>query len=350
MLRLQNISKQYKDFSLKNISFNVNKGDYFILLGESGAGKSIILETIAGLISPDSGSIMLDEKDITKEKIQHRGIGLVFQDHAVFPHYSVGENIAYPLHGLSLKPEVRKREVLTIAKQLSIDNLLQRRPDSLSGGELQRVALARTLIQKPRVLLLDEPLASMDSLLKAELRTLLRNIHRNGQTMLHVTHDYEEALSLGSRIAVINNGEIVQEGTPTEVFQNPRSEFVAHFIGVKNFFPAKIIVENGLTFAQINDSMRVRLITDSLQETGFLMILGEDILLSKSSIETSSVNNWQGEVVEVVPTARGIDVAIDIGMTIHALITPESLARLEIAEGKNCWIHIKATAVRFIKS
>jgi len=350
VLRLQNISKQYKDFSLKNISFNVNKGDYFILLGESGAGKSIILETIAGLISPDSGSIMLDEKDITKEKIQHRGIGLVFQDHAVFPHYSVGENIAYPLHGLSLKPEVRKREVLTIAKQLSIDNLLQRRPDSLSGGELQRVALARTLIQKPRVLLLDEPLASMDSLLKAELRTLLRNIHRNGQTMLHVTHDYEEALSLGSRIAVINNGEIVQEGTPTEVFQNPRSEFVAHFIGVKNFFPAKIIVENGLTFAQINDSMRVRLITDSLQETGFLMILGEDILLSKSSIETSSVNNWQGEVVEVVPTARGIDVAIDIGMTIHALITPESLARLEIAEGKNCWIHIKATAVRFIKS
>lgn len=350
MLRLQNISKRYKDFSLKNISFKVNKGDYFILLGESGAGKSIILETIAGLISPDSGSIMLDERDITKEKIQHRGIGLVFQDHAVFPHYSVGENIAYPLHGLSLKPEVRKKEVLTIARKLSIDNLLQRRPDSLSGGELQRVALARTLIQKPRVLLLDEPLASMDSLLKAELRTLLRNIHRNGQTMLHVTHDYEEALSLGNRIAVINNGEIVQEGTPTEVFQNPRSEFVAHFIGVKNFFPAKIIVENGLTFAQINDSMRVRLITDPLQETGFLMILGEDILLSKSSIESSSVNNWQGEVVEVVPTARGIDVAIDIGMKIHALITPESLARLEIAEGKNCWIHIKATAVRFICS
>jgi len=350
VLRLQNISKHYKDFSLNNISFTVHKGDYFILLGESGAGKSMVLETIAGLVSPDSGSIMLDDRDITREKIQNRGIGLVFQDHAVFPHYSVGENIAYPLHGLSLKPEVKKREIHTIARQLSIDNLLHRRPDSLSGGELQRLALARTLIQRPKILLLDEPLASLDTLLKAELRGLLRNIHRNGQTMLHVTHDYEEALSLGNRIAVINKGEIVQDGTPTEVFQNPKSEFVAHFVGVKNFFPAVIIVENGLTFAQINDSIRIRLITDPSRERGFLLILGEDILLSKAPIESSSTNNWKGQVVEVVPTPRGIDVAVDIGIIVHALITPESLTRLEIEEGKSCWIHVKATAVRFINS
>lgn len=350
MLKLANISKQYKDFSLNDVSFTVNKGDYYILLGESGAGKSMILETIAGLFSPDSGIIMLDDKDITKEKIQNRGIGLVFQDHAVFPHYSVGENIAYPLHGLSLRPEVRKKEVHFIARQLSIEKLLDRRPASLSGGELQRVALARTLIQRPKILLLDEPLASLDALLKTELRALLRNIHRNGQTILHVTHDYEEALSLGNHIAVINKGSIVQEGTPAEVFQNPKSEFVAHFVGVKNFFPVRIIVENGLTYAQISDSIRIRLITDPSQVNGFVMILGEDILLSNGPIESSSTNNREGHVVEVVPTARGIDVSIDIGIVIHTLITPESLTKLEIQEGKSCWIHIKATAVKFISS
>jgi len=348
VLKLNNISKQYKDFSLNDISFTVSDGDYFILLGESGAGKSMILETIAGLVSPDKGSILLSDKDITKAKIQKRNIGLVFQDHAVFPHYSVEENIAYPLHSMSLRPEVKKKEVRTIARQLSIDNLLDRRPASLSGGELQRVALARTLVQRPKVLLLDEPLASLDTMLKAELRAMLRNIHRNGQTMLHVTHDYEEALSLGNRIVVITNGEIIQEGTPQEVFQNPKSEFVAHFVGVKNFFPVKIFVENGMTFAQISNTIQVRLITEPSQVNGFMMILGEDILLSKGAIESSSTNNWQGHVVEIVPTAKGIDVSVDIGVVIHALITPESLTKLEIEEGTCCWIHVKATAVKFI--
>ena len=163
MLELRNISKHFPDFSLKDISFTVEKGDYFILLGESGAGKSMLLETIAGLVQPDNGSLIFEGEDITFRKIQDRKIGLVFQDHAIFPHMTVSENIAYSLHGRKLSREIKKEKIARVAEEVSISGLLNRRPSTLSGGELQRVALARTLIQEPKVLLLDEPLASLDS-------------------------------------------------------------------------------------------------------------------------------------------------------------------------------------------
>jgi len=348
VLRLNKIAKNHPDFSLVDISFTVQKGDYFILLGESGAGKSMILETIAGLVTPDYGTLMLDDRDITKEKIQRRKIGLVFQDHAVFPHLNVGENMAYSLHGSDHTRHEKKLMVSAIANQLSIGNLLDRRPASLSGGELQRVALARTLIQKPAILLLDEPLASLDSRLKAELRALLRKLHREGQTILHVTHDYEEALSLGTKIAVIHKGSIVQEGTPEEVFHHPKTEFVAHFVGVRNFFPAHLVQKNETQLAQIAPNLFIHLLTDEPEEEGFVMIRGEDILLSKEAIETSAANSFPGTVLEIVATTHGIDITIDIGIHLHALITKESLVKLGISEGKTIWTHMKATAVRYV--
>ena len=349
LLVLNKISKRFDDFSLEEVSFTVEKGDYFIILGESGAGKSMILETIAGLILPESGSIVMEGRDITHEKIQHRGIGLVFQDQAVFPHMSVRKNIAYSLHGSRLSRELKKQEVQAIALQLSIIGLLDRHISTLSGGELQRVALARTLIQKPKVLLLDEPLASLDTCLKAELRALLRDIHRNGQTILHVTHDYEEALSLGNRIAVINKGRIIQEGNPEEVFHHPKSEFIAHFAGLRNFFPAILSGKNGISLATTGNNIPFRIVTEEEDGPGFVMIRGEDILLSNDPIDTSATNNFEGRVEEIIPTPRGIDVGIDAGIRIHALITRESLSKLGIIEGRKVCLHFKATAVRFIR-
>ncbi|MCX6243366.1 MAG: ABC transporter ATP-binding protein [Bacteroidetes bacterium] len=347
MLELKNISVRAGDFSLREISFTVSKGDYFILLGESGAGKSMVLETIAGLVSPASGEIVINGKEVTGEKIQKRGIGLVFQDYAIFPHLTVSENISYSLHGRKLSHQEKKKKVLVIADQLNISGLLDRRPSSLSGGELQRVALARTLIQDPHVLLLDEPLASLDSRIKTELRSLLRKIHRQGQTILHVTHDYEEALSLGNRIAVIDNGAIVQSGTPEEVFRNPRSEFIAHFVGVRNFFPAKIIRENGSTKALV-DSLSVNIFTQEKEASGFILIRGEDIILSNEQIDSSATNNFEGTICEITPTVKGVDVIIDAGIRFHALVTPGSVTHLELTEGKKIWLHFKATAVKFI--
>lgn len=348
MLSLNKISKRFPDFSLEEVSFTVGKGDYFILLGESGAGKSMILETIAGLVKPDKGSILLEGHEITHEKIQQRGVGLVFQDHAVFPHMHVKENIAYSLHGSKLSKENKKQAVQSIAQNLNIAELLGRSVSTLSGGELQRVALARTLVQKPKVLLLDEPLASLDTRLKGELRAVLRNIHRSGQTILHVTHDYEEALSLGNRIAVIAHGHIIQEGGPEEVFHHPKSEFLAHFAGIRNFFPAVLTRKDGISLAITPNDFHFRILTEGEDGPGFVMIRGEDILLSNDPIETSATNNFEGRVAEIIPTPRGIEVGIDAGLRFHALITRESLVKLGIAEDRKIYLHCKATAVRFI--
>jgi molybdopterin-binding protein len=348
MLELRNISVNAGDFSLRNISFSVNNGDYFILLGESGAGKSMVLETIAGLVKSDSGAVLLDGREVTQEKIQKRGIGLVFQDYAVFPHLTVSENISYSLQGQRLSHEEKKKKVLEIADQLNISGFLDRRPSTLSGGELQRVALARTLIQDPSILLLDEPLASLDSRIKTELRSILRKIHRQGQTILHVTHDYEEALSLGNRIAVINNGTIVQSGTPEEVFRNPKSEFIAHFVGVKNFFNARIIREDHATRALVEGSLSVNIFTTEEATEGFILIRGEDIILSNEPFDSSATNNFEGTICEITLTVSGVDVIVDAGIRLHALVTPESVSRLALAEGKKTWLHFKATAVKFI--
>ncbi len=348
MLEVRNISKRFPDFCLRNVSFSVEEGDYFILLGESGAGKSMLLETIAGLVHPESGSILLEGNDITHQKIHDRKIGLVFQDYAVFPHMTVYENIAFSHHGQKLTRKEKKECVYQIAEQLSILGLLARRPSTLSGGELQRIALARTLIQQPRVLLLDEPLASLDSRIKSELRSQLRKIHRQGQTILHVTHDYEEALSLGNRIAVINNGSIVQEGTPDEVFKTPRSEFVAHFTGAGNFFKAWLTGENNNSIALAENVLPVRLLPPEAGPEGFILIRSEDIFLSNESFDSSATNNFEGTVTEIIPGIRGTEVVVNTGVIFHALITAESLVRLELTEGKKIWLHFKATAVRFI--
>jgi molybdopterin-binding protein len=350
MLELKNIDVRLGDFSLKEICFHVNRGDYFILLGVSGAGKSMLLETIAGLVKPESGTISLDGIDITEERIQKRNIGLVFQDHAVFPHLTVRENIIYALHHSHISSEQKKQRVEKIATELNITGLLDRRPGTLSGGELQRVALGRTLVQEPKVLLLDEPLASLDSRLKGDLRRLLRMIHRKGQTILHVTHDYEEALSLGTRIAVIHEGIIIQEGTPAEVFHHPKSEFVAHFVGVKNFFPVKTVLKDNTLFAISENGIHFRLMGEEAGKEGFLMVRGEDILLSAEAVETSATNNFKGKITEMVTSTSGIDVTIDMGIELHALVTPESVKNMDLKEGKSCWAHFKATGVRFIRS
>jgi molybdopterin-binding protein len=350
MLELKNISVNKGTFSLRSVSFTVEKGDYFILLGVSGAGKSMVLETIAGLVSPDSGSVLLNQHDITHEKIQHRRIGLVFQDHAVFPHMTVAENVGYPLYGKHIPPAAKKQKVKDMAEKMGIAALLSRRPSTLSGGELQRIALARTLIQEPLILLLDEPLASLDTHLREELRRLLRTLNKNGQTIIHVTHDYEEAISLASKIAVINDGEILQSGTPEEIFQNPRSGFIAHFTGIRNFFHTTLSQHENHTIARIGDQTDVQLSGGESAGSGYLMIRPEDIILSTHRLDSSAVNNFSGVVKELIPSRLGIEVQVDIGVNIHAVITRESMQHLSLEEGMPVWISFKATTLRFIPS
>lgn len=345
-LILYGICKKFQEFSLEDVSFEVRKNDYFILLGESGAGKSMILEMIAGLIKPDQGEIIMNGRNITREKIQKRKAGLVFQDYAIFPHLSAGANIAYSLHGSDLTHEEKRKKIQSVAEDLGIADLLHRKPSTLSGGELQRVGLARTLVQEPDILLLDEPLSSLDTRIKSDLRNVLHKLHAGGQTILHVTHDYEEALALGTRIAVIHNGRIIQKGEPEAVFSNPGSEFVAHFTGARNFFKARSVPEEG-QFVIADEILKIQTGEDLPPVSGYVMIREEDIFLSNNEIDSSATNNFEGKIERLTKTSRGIDVTISMGLTLHARVTRTSVEKMGLAEGKTVWVHFKATAVRF---
>lgn len=348
MLELKNISLSNPGFSLHHISFSVHKGEYFILLGMSGAGKSMLLEMIAGLTNPDSGEILLYGKNIESSKPNKREVGMVFQDHAIFPHLTVAGNIGYALKQQSLSQAAKQKQIQSIADRIHIGHLLNRHTSTLSGGELQRVAIARTLVQKPEILLLDEPLASIDTKLKAELRSLLRQLNREGQTIVHVTHDFDEAVSLASRIAIIHNGRIIQTGTPDEVFGNPRSEFVAHFVGIRNFFKAGITETETGCQAEPVKGLRIISTQKSASGEGYVMIRSEDVTLSVENYESSARNNFTGKIIEVSGSRNSADVIVDIGVPVHVSISKESVRNLALSEGKSVWVHFKASAVSMI--
>jgi molybdopterin-binding protein len=349
MLELKNIIRTYPAFKLDDISFQVDDGDYFIILGPSGAGKTQILEILAGLIEIDEGSIIADEKDITGAKIQARPFGLVFQDYAIFPHLSVRDNIGYSIRNKGLGHKELSSRIETQAETMEIGHLLDRKPKTLSGGELQRVALARTLIRKPKYLLLDEPLASLDVSLRQGLRSLLKEINREGQTIIHVTHDYEEALVLANKVAVMNQGKIVQSGTPEDVFHNPGSEFVARFTGVKNYFAARLYREEDRQYGELENGQVLRLNTEEPEGKGFVILRGEDIFISLEKLPTSATNQLLGQIVEIGPSPFGFEVLVDTGTKFYARITRESLQNLALRPGKQIWISFKAANVKFVR-
>jgi len=350
LLELKNISKTYKQFSLKEINLQVGKGDYFVLLGNSGSGKSLLLELIAGLINTKEGEIYLNGNNISNKPIQKRQIGLVFQDFALFPHKTVQENILYSLNISGVGKTEKKAKLYDIATSMNIQHLLKRLPGTLSGGESQRVALARTLIKKPEVLLLDEPLSSLDVQLRSGLRALLKEINKNGQTIIHVTHDYDEAIALGKKVAVIDDGKIIQSGTIQSVFKNPESEFVANFVGVKNFFKSILHHLNGKTVAKVNGLAEIHLLSDSDEGEGFVMIRDEDILIYDKKPDSSAMNNFEGEVKEAVPARLGMEIAIQASLLFWVLVTHESYERMKLEQGKKVWISFKASAVKFLKT
>ena len=350
MLDIKGISKQLGDFSLLNISFTVEEGDYFVLLGESGAGKSVILELIAGMEKVDSGSIFLKGKDITRQAIQDRGISMVFQDYAIFPHLSVANNIAYALKAKNYSKYEIKKRIATLAEEIEITHLLNRKPQGLSGGELQRIVLARALASEPQLLLLDEPLASVDIQLKDQLRNLLRKLNRKGITILHVTHDFEEALALANRIAVIHQGNLISCGGCEEIFHAPNNPFIARFIGIKNFFPAILqpSTENENAKAILSSGMKIEIMSDLLQGEGFAVIPSDEIIIALEEQTSSASNCFKGVIKDIIPTVRGIDIIVDCGEIFHVTITRKSVEKLQLVLGKIIWISWKALVGRFV--
>lgn len=242
-LHLKNICKSFGEVrAVDNISLTVPAGSFFTLLGPSGCGKTTLLRIIAGLELQDSGQVILGNEDISSLPATKRHINTVFQSYALFPHLSIFENVAFGLRARKLPENDIKKRVTPRLEMLGIESMCNRLPHQLSGGQKQRVALARALVNEPDVLLLDEPMSALDAKLRAQVQVELRSLQQKlGQTFILVTHDQEEALVVSDTIAVIRNGVIEQAGTPEEVYDHPKSKFVAEFLGAANLIEGEFV-------------------------------------------------------------------------------------------------------------
>lgn len=248
-LSLRKITKSYGNVSvLKGIDVDVSEGEFIVLLGPSGCGKSTLLHAIAGLHPIDSGDIVIQGTTVTDTPTRERDVAMVFQSYALYPNMSVAQNIGFPLRMRKLSRDEIARKVAEVARLLQIEPLLERKPRELSGGQRQRVAIGRALVRDPKVFLFDEPLSNLDATLRVETRAEIKRLHeRIGKTMVYVTHDQIEAMTLATRIVVMNKGDIQQIGTPYEIYHKPANTFVARFVGSPSmqFITGRVIKDVG---------------------------------------------------------------------------------------------------------
>ena len=242
-IEVKNLVKTYGDvYALKNVDLSIADGEYFVLLGPSGGGKTTLLRSIGGFIRPDSGSVDIKGKNVDNLPPDKRPTSMVFQGFALFPHMSVSENIGYGLKLQSIEKDTIETKVSRMMDLVGLTGLSKRKPHELSGGQQQRVQLARALILENDVLLLDEPLSALDAQLRKDMCIELKRLQKTvGISFVHVTHNQEEAMSVADRIAIIADGEMIEQGTPKEIYSNPRKKFTAEFIGEKNIFNGKIL-------------------------------------------------------------------------------------------------------------
>ena len=275
-LSLRGLTKRYHGtVAIDDLTLDVAAGEFLTLLGPSGSGKTTVLMAIAGFVQPTSGEILLDGRPITALPPEAREFGVVFQGYALFPHMTVAENVAYPLKVRRVPKAERASRVRETLDLVQLAHLADRRPSQLSGGQQQRVALARALVFRPNLLLLDEPLSALDKSLRTELQIELKRLHaRIGTTFVNVTHDQEEAITMSDRIAIMRSGQLIQMGSPAELFERPGSRFVAGFLGRSNFLDARVTAAaNSVTLDCLGVSLHQALSTDWSPVVGEAVVL-----------------------------------------------------------------------------
>ena len=341
MLELRDLRKRLGALAITGVDLSLSPGEYFVLLGPSGVGKTVLLEIIAGLIAPDAGQVLWDGVDLTSTPPEARGCSLVCQDYALFPHMTVAENIAYGLRVRGVSSRERSARVADLAQMLSLEALLHRAPETLSGGEQQRVALARALVTRPAVLLLDEPLSSLDRSMRLRLRRELKRLHREmGYTFLHVTHDPEEAFYLGDRVGIMLHGRLRWVGAADQLVGQPSDREVAEFLEMKNIL--RVTYTDGVCHA---DERRIHAAAAD-ETTAHLWIRPEDILLSRRPFSSSARNQFAGEVADWELTGGLLAVHVALGdLHLTALITHQSFAEQGLTVGTPVYCTFKSSAV-----
>ncbi len=347
MIKIDSLSKRLGEFFLKDVTLDIEDGTYFMILGPTGAGKTILLESIAGIYYPDNGRIWMNGRDITNTPPRKRNISMVYQDYMLFPHLTVKRNISFGLRLKKFSKEKIKNKVDNMARMLNIHHLLHRFPGTLSGGEKQRIAIARAMVTEPKALLLDEPLSALDTRTRGKLRRELKKVHAITKiTTVHVTHSFEEVFSLGNSVAVMNKGKIVQVGTPNQVFRKPNSEFVANFVGVENLFKGNSTINDGISHINVNGTK----ITSTTCKSGdcIIAIRPEDILISKNNIESGARNSFNGKIADIIDNGAIIKIVVDIDILFAAIITKRSFDDMGLRRGMSAYITFKASDVHFV--
>ncbi|MCX8102343.1 MAG: polyamine ABC transporter ATP-binding protein [Geminicoccaceae bacterium] len=305
-VRIQGVTKTFGEvYAVDNVTLDIYQGEFFALLGPSGCGKSTLLRILAGLERPTSGRILIDGQDMTAVPPWRRPVNMMFQSYALFPHLSVRKNIAFGLEQERLpRAEIAER-VAEMVRLVRLEGLEDRKPDQLSGGQKQRVALARALVKRPKVLLLDEPLGALDKKLRDQTQLELVNIQdRLGLTFVIVTHDQEEAMTVGSRMAIMREGHIAQIGTPSEIYEYPTSRFVAEFVGEVNIIEARFASVNGSTMRLRAPALGIDVLTDRPVpalpgEPLWVAVRPEKMSIAKTPPPEHAFNCVAGEVFDI---------------------------------------------------
>jgi molybdopterin-binding protein len=355
VIRLERLRARVGTFDLHDISLAVPTGGYALVIGPTGSGKTTLLDAIAGHAPLLEGRVWVHGEDVSARPPEQRGLGIVYQQYHLFPHLSVGENIAY---GLARKgnagAEATSQRVGTLAALLGITSLLARGVRGLSGGEQQRVAIARALAPCPSVLLLDEPFAAVDPATRTVLRRELRALHETeGITTLQVTHDFDDALRLGDMVAVMAGGCIVQQGRPEEVFRLPNSAFVARFVGTGNVIMGQVyrvsdLQPDGRFAARFESGGLVLHVIAEREGESHAVIRPEDLLLSATPLPTSIRNRLEAVVERVEHLGPVVQVQLDAGRELVAAVTTATAAELGLRPGLRVWLGLKATAVHLV--
>jgi ABC-type Fe3+/spermidine/putrescine transport system ATPase subunit len=345
MISLRGLRVGVRSFALQDVNLDIENGDYFMLVGPTGAGKTLLLETIAGLHKVQSGEIWIDDSELTSLDPEKRNVGMVYQDFALFPHLSVAENILFGLKVRHLPVSTANMRFQETVSLLEISHLLHRKPGKLSGGEKQKVALARALAIRPRLLLLDEPLSALDPESRERLQQELKRIHHElSITVIHVTHDFEEALALGKHIAVIGEGSIRQVGTPEAIFSRPNSEFVARFTMMRNVLPGKLAQGSGENRIFRTGSMDLATTTQK-EDAGYACIRPDAIDLSTDLSFRDGPNCFVGTVTRTEDRGMAFHVVVDVPPELCCLVGRRKFSEMKLAAGQKVTITFNSDSV-----
>lgn len=318
-VQIKNLVKRFgQTTAVHKVDFNIRSGEFMTLLGPSGCGKTTILSMILGIMDATEGTISFSGEPINDIPMNKRDVGMVFQNYALFPHMTVSQNVAFGLDMRKVKKEEKKKRVDEALSMVQLDGLGNRFPKELSGGQQQRVALARALVIRPKVLLLDEPLSNLDAKLRKDMRIQLKRLHDElGLTIIYVTHDQEEALSLSTRVVVMSKGKVQQIGSPQDIFLNPVNHFVANFVGYSNFFEGKLVKEQDGRFlfeSQNGETLAVKK-TDKFKVGDEVNLTIKPENLRLVSVKEKGMNFMKGKVLvsDYVGSTTGYDIETETG-------------------------------------